>query len=168
MRCPRSSLPGLPPSVTAGVFSVFVWCVSLITAALHRCNFCPLSALCLCCSVSKRCLLMFLCCFRRSEDRKLIPRRFFKQISHARQSCKISQQILDICHQVPIYSLFKPPSGILWSELSAFPFIHCSHNKLVLFSSLLFFGGRRCLLVVFLALHELRQLQPSSKKKDYK
>lgn len=119
-------------------FLCFVWCVFLWSLLRYTAVISALFQLFVfVVSASKRCLLMFLCCLRRSEDRKPIPRRLFKQISHARQSCKMSQQILDICHQAPIHSLFKPPSGILWSELSAFPFIHCSHNKLVLFSSLL-------------------------------
>lgn len=41
LRCPLSSLPGLPPSVTAGVFFLCLLCNSLITVALHRCKFVP-------------------------------------------------------------------------------------------------------------------------------
>lgn len=107
------------------VLSVFLWSPLHYTSV----HFCPLSVLCLCWSVSQRCLLMFLLLkARKTENSSLAAFQTNSTYLAIMQNITADIEYLALCHNALIYSLFKQLSGILWSELSACSFTVVTTN----------------------------------------
>lgn len=116
------------------ILCVFLWSLLLCTSV----NFCPLSALCLCCAVSQGCLLMFLLLKAWTTENSSLAT--FKQITHiSLQNITTVIKYFTISHCVLICPFFRLQNGILWFELFFFfcIIIHCIHNKLMGFGSVL-------------------------------
>lgn len=107
------------------VLSVFLWSLLHYTSV----NFCPLSVLCLCCSISQRCLLMFLLLKAgKTENSSLAAFQTNSTYLAIIQNITADIEYITICRNALIYSLFKQLSGILRSELSACSFTVVTTN----------------------------------------